>query len=125
MGNNTYLIFDPRLVTSSFISIASCTNVTLKNVYIDCWPLPFAQGLVTNVASNSVDIQIHAGYSLNATQFTKNSYMHVFDSNTQQFKQESSPVYGISSSMSLVSGIQIGTSTATSYYNIQVGDTVS
>ena len=51
--------------------------------------------------------------------------MHVFDTSTQQFKQDGGPVYGISSSSSIAGGIQIGiTSAPITYYNLQVGDTV-
>jgi len=125
MGNNTYLIFDPRTVMSSYITITSSTNVTLTNIYIDCSPLPFTQGLVTSVSTNSISVQIYTGYSSNITQFSSGSYMHLFNTSTQQYKQEGGPVYGISSSSSITGGMQIGiTGVTVSYYNIQVGDTV-
>ena len=123
-GNITLVLFDPRTTASSYITITSSTNVTLSNIFIDCYPLPFTQGLVTSVATNSINVQIHTGYSTNATQFSAGSYLHVFNTSLSQYKQEASPVYGISGSSSISGGLSLSIYTV-SYYNIQVGDTVS
>jgi len=47
---------------ASGIQMNSCSNVTLKNVFLDWDPLPFIQGTVTNIAGGVFEVRLDPGY---------------------------------------------------------------
>lgn len=63
-GNGSSILFEKP--TNTFAYINNSENITVKNLTIDYMELPFTQGTITNVytESGSFDLEIHEGYPL-------------------------------------------------------------
>ena len=58
-GNGASLIWGDLILA---LQIHNCTNVTLQNLSLDYDPLPFTQGVITEVNGTSVKLRIDEGY---------------------------------------------------------------
>ncbi len=74
---------------ASGILLSNCTNVTLKNVYLDWDPLPFIQGSVVSLSKETFDVRVDSGYekSVAAMGQKKGTWRgFVFDPSSREFK---------------------------------------
>ena len=75
------------------IDMDGCTNVTLKNFSIDFNPLPFVQGRIEAVGTDTtrwIDIRIFEGYDIDRIALNNTE---LFDAHTLDLKKNSSSIY--------------------------------
>lgn len=75
------------------IYMDGCTNVTLKNFSIDFNPLPFVQGRIEAVGTDTthwIDIRIFEGYDIDRIALNNTE---LFDAHTLELKKNSSSIY--------------------------------
>lgn len=86
-GNNSNFFFENQ---ASGISIYKCSNLTVKNLYLDWDPVPFTQGIVTGLdeKGNSFTFKPDAGYEASCERIVKGSGLRgmLFDPKTRRMK---------------------------------------
>ncbi|MFA5688050.1 MAG: right-handed parallel beta-helix repeat-containing protein [Kiritimatiellales bacterium] len=83
-SNVTFIATDPQRTA---ISLFNCTNVVFHGLTLDYDPLPFTQGTLTAVDTNSytADFTIHAGYP-DLDEVYLSNRVHLFDAVSRRWK---------------------------------------
>ncbi|EDM27265.1 hypothetical protein LNTAR_21165 [Lentisphaera araneosa HTCC2155] len=128
-GNGSTLIMPPK---GELLFFSNIQNIHIKNLTVDCDPLPFTQGTITKISDDHLEYEyeVHPGYpSLDAFPKYKTigrSGIFVFDPKTLRWKDNVPDLYTKdSTSISLRKGQFTFKHLMEGYRNIKVGDYVA
>lgn len=129
-GNGATLLIPP---TGELMSFFNIDDITIKNLTVDCDPLPYTQGTITNISKNfrKFEYKVHPGYPT-LERFAKEfkvigrNGIFVFNPENNRWRQDVPDLYPSDSTMiSPTTGQFLFKHVFPGYRNVRVGDYVA